>query len=119
MTENKRLCPFMSRVIVLQSKAEFHTVACGKETCELWVREEDRCAMGSKATKTKKTVFYRWVAVMDMYTCDECKARHNTIFDQSQINALSTDGLLPPLHDEDDHLLACRCVIEKVNDEKD
>lgn len=113
MEKVKTFCPFMSRVLVLQSKAELHTVDCAKEACELWIDEEGRCAMGSKATK--KTVSYRWVAVCDEFTCDGCAALHDTVFDQSQINALSTDGLLPPLHDkDDDHPLACRCVMEEV-----
>ena len=109
--KTKTLCPFMSRVLVLRSKAEFHTVDCAKEKCELW---KGKCTMGSKASAS-----YRWVAVMDTYTCGQCAAHHDLIFDQSQINALSLDEL-PPLHGKDaSHPFVCRCVIKKVNQSND
>ncbi len=105
MEKTKTLCPFMSRVLVLQSKAEFHTVDCAKEKCELW---KGRCTVGSKAIAS-----YRWVAVMDEFTCGHCAAHHDTVFDRSQLSELSPDGL-PPLHGKDEsHPLACRCVIEE------
>jgi len=109
--KNKTICPFMSHVLVLQSKAELHTVDCAKETCELW---NNGCTMRSKTTET--TELYRWVAVMDEFTCNECAALHGMTFNLSQKNVL----LHPPLHDEDGkHSCACRCSIEKVNDDED
>lgn len=53
--------------------------------------------------------YYKWIAIIDELTCEDCRAMDNHIFPEDKLNQLL------PLHGKDKgHVAECRCVYKEV-----